>query len=72
MAQFNLKHFEAIDGLQDRILRMGDFMQCADPRGWISLSNRLFDACLDAGMSHDEPNHHDWAAEYVCKALASA
>ena len=73
MAQsFNLKHFEKIDGLHGSLIRLGDFLTCADPRGYISLSNRLLDACLDAGMSHDTPSHEGWASEYLCRALVSA
>jgi hypothetical protein len=69
---FNLRHFEKIDGLHGRLIRMGDFLTCADPRGYIRCSNELLDACLDAGMSHDEPNHEEWAAGYICRALVSA
>jgi hypothetical protein len=67
----NLRHFEAIDGLHSQLIRI-DFMTCADPRGYVRLSSRLLDACLDAGMSHDEPDHHEWAAGYLCRALVSA
>jgi len=53
------------------LLYCGDFMTCADPRGYIRKSNVLLDACIDAGMSHDEPSHEDWAAEYVTRALCA-
>jgi hypothetical protein len=43
-----LQQFEAIDGLMSSLLRAGDFMTCADPRGYIRTSNMLFDACVDA------------------------
>lgn len=46
--QITLIQFEKIDGLMAHLLRMGDFATCADPRGYISTSNRLFDACVDA------------------------
>ena len=67
-----LAQFEKVDGLLDRLLRAGDFMECADPRGWIAISNRLFDACVEAGMSFDEPCHETWAADFVTKSLVSA
>jgi hypothetical protein len=28
----------------------------------VRAESRLFDYCLNAGMSFDEPNHIDWAA----------
>lgn len=43
-----LQQFEQIDGLFSQLARMGDFEACADPRGYIQTSNRLFDACVDA------------------------
>ena len=43
-----LSAFEAIDGLLSQQLRAGDFATCADPRGYIAVSNRLLDACIDA------------------------
>ena len=67
-----LSTFERIDGLHGQLVRMGEFETCADPRGYIRLSNRLFDACLDAGMSYDEPNHEEWAASLILRALCSA
>lgn len=71
-ATLTLRHFEKIDGLRSSLGYMGDFMTCADPRGYIRLSNRLFDACLDAGMSRDEPCHETWATAAVLKTLVSA
>jgi hypothetical protein len=68
----SLSTFEKLDGLHSSLLRMGDFMTCADPRGYIRLSNRLFDACLDAGMSYDEPDHIEWASRVIVLELVSA
>lgn len=68
----SLAAFEAVDGALDALLRAGDFMTCADPRAWIRKSNILFDACVDAGMPHDEADHSAWAAEFVANALVSA
>lgn len=70
--QLPLSHFEKIDGLQASLLRMGEFLACADPRGYVRLSSCLLDACLDAGMSHDEPDHHEWALRATTNALVSA
>lgn len=67
-----LHHFEKIDGLHGSLIRMGDFESCADPRGYIRLSNELFDACVDAGMPYDEADHHEWAVFAITDALVSA
>ena len=34
--------------------------------------SRLFDACLDAGMAFDEPDHVAWAGRAVTADLVSA
>ena len=70
--QVTLTQFEAINELHQSLIRMGDFETCADPRGYIQTSNRLFDACLDAGMEFDTPSHEDWAAEFIALAMLSA
>lgn len=46
--QITLSQFERIDGLMSQLLRMGEFMTCADPRGYIRTSNILGDAIIDA------------------------
>lgn len=33
--------------------------------------SRLFDVCLDQGMSFDEPNHIEWAAERINEFMGS-
>lgn len=43
-----------------------------DPRAAIRATNRLLDACIDAGMAHDEPDHEAWAAERVTRWLCEA
>ena len=43
-----LQQFERIDGLMASLLRAGPFEDCADPRGYIRVENRLLDACIDA------------------------
>ena len=67
-----LRHFEKIDGLFDQLTRMGDFMECADPRAWIAVSSKLLDACIAAGMSYDHPCHNQWAAEAIVNTLCAA
>lgn len=67
-----LSQFEKIDGLYSSLARMGPFETCADPRGYVRLSNELFDACLDAGMPYDEADHELWAGRAVFGALVSA
>ena len=70
-----LRQFEAIDGLYSRLLYMGDFETCADPRGYIALSNRLFDACVDAiGFRAADAfaSAEECAATLVTRALCAA
>lgn len=67
-----LSHFEQIDGLLSSLNYKGDFETCADPRAWIGNSNRLLDACIDAGMSYDHDDHVAWATEAVIRSLVSA
>jgi hypothetical protein len=47
-ASLTLSQFEKIDGLYSILSTMDDFGLCEDPRAVIKLSNRLFDACVDA------------------------
>jgi hypothetical protein len=74
MAHITLHQFEQIDGFLSSMLRMGDFMECADPRLYISTSNRLLDACIDA-MGYDWtksfPSAEEAAAAVVTMALTS-
>jgi len=70
-----LSAFERIDSLLSQQLRAGPFETCADPRGYIRTSNRLFDACIDAmGFVYmDEfASAEDCAAAIVATALLSA
>lgn len=46
--EITLIDLERIDSLMGELIRMGQFETCADPRGYIRTSNRLFDACVDA------------------------
>lgn len=48
LSTITLRQFEQIDGLMSSILRMGPFETCADPRGYVQLSSRLFDALINA------------------------
>lgn len=70
--QITLHQFEQIDGLMASLLRMGEFEDCADPRGYIRTSNRLFDALVAAfGMPFvdDFASALDCAAHVVAAAL---
>lgn len=40
--------FEYIYSLMGELIRMGQFENCADSRGYIRTRNRLLDACIDA------------------------
>jgi hypothetical protein len=70
----SLSQFEKIDGLLLSLLRAGPFETCADPRGYISTSNRLDDACIDAmGYSwvNDFASAEEAAAAIATLALTS-
>jgi len=69
-----LQQFERIDSLLSAQLRAGDFGTCADPRGYISTSNRLLDACIDAmgaAFVDDFASAEECAAAVVAHALLS-
>lgn len=71
----SLSTFEAIDSLLSQQLRAGDFATCADPRGYIAISNRLLDACIDAmGVTYVDafPSAEHCAAAIVTEALLNA
>lgn len=64
---------------EHRIERLNDahqaLLRCdveVHPVRYVSLTNRLFEACVTAGMSHDEPDHEAWAAERVARWLVAA
>ncbi|MDO9334974.1 MAG: hypothetical protein Q7T61_01105 [Caulobacter sp.] len=38
-----------------------------DPVAFVMAESRLVDACIQAGMAHDEPGYHVWAATRVAK-----
>ena len=70
-----LAEFEKIDGLLSTLLRMGGFETCADPRGYIQISNRLLDACIDAmgyAWTNDFASAEEAAATVVAMALTSS
>ncbi len=72
MTQITLSQFERIDGLMSSLLRMGEFETCADPRGYIQTSNRLFDACVDAmglDWTNDFASAEEAAAMIITKGL---
>lgn len=62
---------EVLNDAHDALLRCGDFTTCADPRDWVRKSNRLYDACVDAGMDRDEAVHEAWAAARIAEWLLS-
>lgn len=62
---------EILNDAHQAYLRCGDFMTCDDPRSWIRASNRLFGACIDAGMPYDTAVHDAWAAERMAEWLLS-
>lgn len=73
--QITLHQFEQIDGLHGQLIRMGDFMECADPRAWIALSKRLGSVLIDTfGYDHVSQFESDeaCAADVICRALSSA
>ena len=69
METINLADFERINDALNSLLRMGDFMTCADPRAWNGAFNRLLDYCLDAGMDWNELCPIEWASHVIADAL---
>lgn len=63
---------EVLNTAHQALIRAKCFGAVADPRSEIRASNVLLDACFDAGMSHDEPDHEAWAAERVARWLVAA
>lgn len=69
--QTTLVQFEQIDGLMSSLLRMGDFMTCADPVGYVRAENRLYGALVEAfGMPFVDD--FDTALECAASVVASA
>ena len=62
---------EKLNDAHQALLRLGAF-ETAEPRAYIRATNVLVDACIGAGMPHDEPDHEAWAAERVTRWLASS
>lgn len=69
--QITLTKFELIDELMAQLLRMGEFEACADPRGYIRLSNHLLDMCIDA-CGYDHANSYSSALECAAAIVAGA
>lgn len=72
--RITLHQFEQVDSLLSQQLRAGPFETCADPRGYISTSNSLLDACIDAmGLAFvdDFADAEECAAAIVAHALLS-
>lgn len=70
--QITLCKFEQIDSLLTKLLHMGAFETCSDPREYIRISNRLHDACIDAmgrDWVMDQPSDEHAAANIVTMAL---
>lgn len=65
----SLAQFEAVNEAHTALIRMGEFIECADQRRYIRQSNVLLDACIDAGMHYDEADHLVWAAKFIHDCL---
>ena len=74
-ATITLQQFEAIDGLNSQIICMGDFMSLPidQARHFVRLTNRLFDACIDA-VGYDSarsfPSAEECAATIITGCLS--
>ncbi len=69
----SLAQFELVNDAYTALFYLGDFETSADPRAWIRASNRLLDACIDAGMNHDAPGDHQaWAAKFCTHCLTGS
>lgn len=61
---------EVLNDAHQALLRAGSFEQ--SPREYIRADNRLFDACVSAGMDARVAGHGDWAAERLARWLVAA
>jgi hypothetical protein len=64
-------HLEKLNQEHQALLYLGGFLTAADGRGWVRQSSILLDACIDAGMSFDEPDHREWASRRLGEWLCS-
>ena len=62
---------EKLNDAHQALIRLGEFSN-ENARDYVRAANRLVDACINAGMSHDEPDHEAWAAERVTRWLTSS
>jgi len=69
--EISLAQFEKIDGLASTLFRMGDFMDCADPREYIRTQNRLLDACA-AAMGWDFVDQFSCAEHCAARIITGA
>lgn len=65
-----LAQLETLSTAHSAFARVGAFETA--PREHIRASNRLFDACVEAGMAMDEADHQAWAAARVVRFLVEA
>jgi len=69
--EITLTQFETIDGFYSQLIRI-DFETCDDPRGYISMSNRLYDALIDV-VGYDAASacgdHIELAGEIITSCL---
>ena len=63
---------EVLNDAHQALLRVGPFETCADPRAYVRATNVLVDACIQAGMAHDYPDHEAWASQRVTRWLVEA
>ena len=62
---------EKLNDAHQALLRLGEF-NGDNAVAYVRATNRLVDACIGAGMPHDEPDHEAWAAERVTRWLCAA
>jgi len=62
---------EKLNDAHQALLRLGE-CTAANATAYVRATNVLVDACIAAGMPHDEPDHEAWAAERVTRWLASS
>ena len=62
---------ERLNDAHQHYLRMGDFMECADPRAFIRVSNIILDRAIECGMPFDHDDVDGWVAECIADWLCS-
>lgn len=73
MPSLNARQADPInhDAIKDAFTGLVMARGLRDPQGCVRAESRLYDVCLDSGMSFDEPDHVSWAGGVLTKWWAA-